>query len=169
VLASAVAIAGGATAAVEISNPDYRLEAPGPTFDGRDVFAPAAAHLCLGVPMADLGPAVDPVVLTPALIPVPRFENEEIVAEVLWVDHFGNAQLNIDSEMIAHLDDPIAISLGDDHRSMSRANTYADLAPGQFGLVVDSYGLLSVVADRSSAADELGLRVGSPVVLSPAR
>src|SRR5438270_9061425 len=45
-LASAVAMTGGATRAVSLTNPDYQLDAPGPTFAGRDVFAPAAAHLC---------------------------------------------------------------------------------------------------------------------------
>ena len=52
-------IAGGAERAVELTNPEYQLAAPGATFAGRDVFAPAAAHLCNGVDLADLGPAVD--------------------------------------------------------------------------------------------------------------
>ena len=58
-LAPAVAMAGGAERAVELTNPDYRLEAPGATFAGRDIFAPAVAHLCNGVDLAELGAAVD--------------------------------------------------------------------------------------------------------------
>src|SRR5690606_9165 len=58
-LAPAVAMSGGATRAVELTNTDYQLPAPGPTFAGRDVFAPAAAHICLGTPLEDLGPEVD--------------------------------------------------------------------------------------------------------------
>ena len=58
-LAPAVAIAGGAQRAVELTNPEYQLAAPGATFAGRDVFAPAAAHLCNGVELDALGPAVD--------------------------------------------------------------------------------------------------------------
>ena len=46
--------------AVELTNPEYQLAAPGPTFAGRDVFAPAAAHLCAGVPLEALGPPIDP-------------------------------------------------------------------------------------------------------------
>ncbi|NIR36421.1 MAG: SAM-dependent chlorinase/fluorinase, partial [Actinobacteria bacterium] len=68
----------------------------GATFDGRDVFAPAAAHLCNGVPLTDLGPEIDPAGLMPGVLPVSREENGEIVAEVLWVDRFGNCQLNVD-------------------------------------------------------------------------
>src|SRR3954447_1392346 len=59
-LAPAVAMVGGATRAVELTNPDYQQPAPGPTFDGRDVFAPAAAHLCNGVPLSEFGPEIDP-------------------------------------------------------------------------------------------------------------
>ena len=58
-LAPAVAMAGGAGRAVQLDNPDHRLEAPGATFDGRDVFAPAAAALCTGVDLLDLGSEVD--------------------------------------------------------------------------------------------------------------
>ena len=59
-LAPAVAMAGGAERAVELTNPEYHLGAPGATFAGRDVFAPAAAHLCNGVDLAELGPPIDP-------------------------------------------------------------------------------------------------------------
>ena len=64
-LAPAVALVGGADRAVELTEPDYQLEAPGPTFAGRDVFAPAAAHLCAGVDLAELGPEIDPAGLLP--------------------------------------------------------------------------------------------------------
>src|SRR5690606_1353268 len=64
-LAAAVGMVGGATAAVELTNPEYQLPAPGPTFAGRDVFAPAAAHLCNGVPLDALGRRLDPAELVP--------------------------------------------------------------------------------------------------------
>ena len=64
-LAPAVALVGGASRAVELTEADYQLEAPGATFAGRDVFAPAAAHLCRGVDLLDLGPAIDPATLLP--------------------------------------------------------------------------------------------------------
>ena len=65
-LAPAVAMCGGATRAVEITDSEYhRLTTEAATFDGRDVFAPAAAHLCLGVDLAELGPPIDPVIAVP--------------------------------------------------------------------------------------------------------
>src|SRR5690606_23664863 len=91
-LASAVAMSGGATAAVELANPELQLPAPGATFAGRDIFAPAAAHLCNGVALDELGPAIDPLHLLPGLIPIPRDADDGLAAEVLWVDRFGNCQ-----------------------------------------------------------------------------
>jgi len=97
-LAPTVALVGGATAAADITNSPFRLEAPGPTFDGRDLFAPVAAQLCLGVPLAEVGTPLDPAKLMPAVMPVSNTEGDVIVAEVLWVDRFGNCQLNVDPD-----------------------------------------------------------------------
>lgn len=168
-LASAVAMCGGATRAVELTDADYHLPAPGPTFAGRDVFAPAAAHLCNGVDLAELGPSVDPVSLLPGLLPVTYEEGDELVAEVLWVDRYGNAQLNVDPEQLEALGDPVRLRFGPERsevRTARRATTYAEIRTEEVGLVVDSYGLISVVVDQRSAAGSLGLGTGSEVRLS---
>jgi S-adenosyl-L-methionine hydrolase (adenosine-forming) len=168
-LAPAVAMCGGATAAVELTDPDYQLAAPGPTFAGRDVFAPAAAHLCLGVPLTDLGPAVDPMTLLPGTVALPRDESDgSIVAQVLWIDRFGNCQLNVDPDEGARLGAQVQLRWGEGTtRTARRASTYDELGTGQIGLVVDSYGLLSIALSRRSAAAELGLTTGAEVVLAP--
>ncbi len=173
-LAPAVAMAGGAERAVELTNPDYQLAAPGATFAGRDVFAPAAAHICNGVEIGELGPEVDPVLLMPATVPLPRDDGDAVVAEVLWVDRFGNCQLNVGPEdlpstwagdvqlRVLSAADP---SVGDVRR-MVRASSFAALGNGQTGLVLDSYGMLAVCLDRRSAAEELGLTAGDQVLLA---
>ena len=169
-LAPAVAMAGGASRAVELTDPEYHLAAPGPTFAGRDVFAPVAAHLCNGVPLADLGPALDPGLLLPGIVPVSREEDGWVVAEVLWVDRFGNAQLNLGPEDVPGVADPqsrLSIRAGGGNRTVGVAGTYGAIRPGEVALVVDSYGLLSLAADRSSAAAELGLEVGTEVSIAP--
>ncbi|MBX3285526.1 MAG: SAM-dependent chlorinase/fluorinase [Actinobacteria bacterium] len=166
-LAPAVAMVGGATRAVELANPDYQLGAPGPTFAGRDVFAPAAAHLCAGVPLADLGPEVDPAGLTPGMIPITRVEGDDLVAEVLWTDAFGNLQLNVDPAEIEAFGDRIGLRFGTRTRTGVRHRTYAEVPTGEVGLVVDSYGLVSIAFDRASAAEELTLGTGDEVVLTP--
>jgi S-adenosylmethionine hydrolase len=168
-LAPAVALAGGARRAVSLTNADYHLDAPGPTFAGRDVFAPAAAHLALGVDLADLGEAVDPYSLLPGIVPLTRVEDGKVLGEVLWVDRFGNAQLNVGPDEVADLGDRVRVKVGDKPARLGhRVTTYADLKPGQVGLIVDSYGLLSVALDRRSAAEELRIGVGDGVLDAPA-
>jgi len=165
-LAPAVAMVGGAVRAVELTNPAFQLVAPGPTFAGRDVFAPVAAHLCNGVELGELGEPVDPLTLLPGVVPLSRSEEGRLVAEVLWVDRFGNAQLNVGPEQVEDLGDRVALRWGSDKaRTARRATTYGELHVGEVGLVVDSYGLLSVVLDRRSAADELRLNTGDAVTL----
>ena len=95
-LAPAVAMVGGAVRAVSLTNDEYHLASPGPTFAGRDVLAPAAGHLARGVPLGELGGEIDPAGMVPGLVSLPTDEDGSIVGEVWWVDRFGNCQLNID-------------------------------------------------------------------------
>jgi len=165
-LASAVSMVGGATRAVSLTNAEFHLPAPGPTFAGRDVFAPVAAHVCAGVDLAELGESVDPISLRPGILPVPRVEDGALVAEVLWVDRFGNAQLNVGPEELQAFGPRVALRLGDQVRVARRARTYDELGPGEIGLVIDSYGLVSVAMSRAPAAEFLGLGSGSGVFLA---
>ncbi len=165
-LAPAVAMAGGATRAVALTDTEYHLPAVGATFAGRDVFAPVAAHLCNGVPLGAFGPEIDPAGLLPGVVPLLRVEGGELHAEVLWVDRYGNAQLNVGPDDVTGLGDRIAVRAGSDLRTARLVSTYGDLAAGQLGLVIDSYGLLSLAFDRQPAARELGIRAGDAVLLA---
>ena len=162
-LAPAVALAGGARRAVVLTNEDFHLPAPGPTFAGRDVFGPVAAHLCTGVELDELGEPVDPHALVPGILPLSRVEDGGVESEVLWVDRFGNAQLNVDPAEIDDLGSPVVLRMGERSRTAVRASTFAELGPSQVGLIVDSYGLVAVALDRRSAAEELRLSAGDPV------
>ncbi|MFM8907808.1 MAG: S-adenosyl-l-methionine hydroxide adenosyltransferase family protein, partial [Actinomycetota bacterium] len=110
-LSMGTALAGGADAAVVLNNPQYHLEAPGATFAGRDIFAPAAAHLCNGVPLAELGDAVDPNLLLPGVVPLSRAEGDETIAEVTWIDRYGNCQLNVGPDDVAALGNRLSVVL----------------------------------------------------------
>lgn len=165
VLAPAVSMVGGATRAVSLTNTEFHLPAPGPTFDGRDVFAPVAAALCTGTDLTELGDPVDPSSLVPGLIPVMREEDGALVCDVLWVDRFGNCQLNIDPDDVEDWGDRIGLRVDGQLRVARRADAYARIKEGEVGLVVDSYGLLTVAVDRRSAHVELGLGPGQEVRL----
>ena len=169
-LSMGTALAGGADEAVVLSNPEYQLEAPGATFAGRDIFAPAAAHLCNGVSLRELGDPVDPNLLLPGVVPLSRTEGDEVIAEVTWVDRYGNCQLNVGPDDVASLGTRISLGLtsATGERSSRAANVvrnFTDIGGG-VGLVIDSFGMLAICVDRGSAADDLSIAVGDAVRLS---
>ncbi|HEX3667888.1 MAG TPA: SAM-dependent chlorinase/fluorinase [Acidimicrobiia bacterium] len=171
-LAPAVAILGGAQRVVSLTSTEHQLPAPGPTFAGRDVLAPAAAHLAAGVDPSELGDEVDAAGLVPGLVSLPQHdEGGAIHGEVWWIDRFGNCQLNIDpDELRAHGAEPgapIEVRFGEQARSVRWVHTYADAKPSELVLLVDSYGLASLALDRGSAAAECALAPGSAVTLVP--
>lgn len=169
-LSMGTALAGGADAAVVLNNPRFHLEAPGTTFAGRDIFAPVAAHLCNGVPFDELGEAIDPNLLLPGVVPLPRNEGDEVVAEVTWVDRYGNCQLNVGPDEVSSLGDRVSVVLTSPTgerttRAAGIVNNFAEIGGG-IGLVVDSFGMLAICIDRGSAADELSIAAGDAVRLS---
>lgn len=166
-LAPAVAMAGGSGRAVSLTNDEYHLQSHGATFAGRDIFAPVVGHLCNGVDLAELGELIDADELMPGMVPLPRQEGEALVGEVLWVDHFGNCQLNIGPEEIAGWGPQVQVVSGETTRVATRQHTFSDVASGSVGLVIDSCGMLAVVLDQRSAATELGIGPGDPVTLAP--
>lgn len=168
-LAPAVAMIGGAQRAVSLTNAEYQLDAPGPTFAGRDVLAPAVGFLARGVALGDLGDEIDPVGLTPGLVSLPSVEADSVVGEVWWVDRYGNCQLNIGPEELVGLGAGPGASLevrfGGTARAARWVHTYADAPASELVVLVDSYGLLSLSLDRSSAAADCGLAAGSAVTI----
>jgi S-adenosyl-L-methionine hydrolase (adenosine-forming) len=170
-LAPAVAMIGGAGRAVSLTNEEYHLVSPGPTFAGRDIFSAAAGYLAAGVPLAALGEEIDPIGMTPGLVTLPTEEGGTIVGEVWWVDRFGNCQLNIDPAELQRLGVDVGGSLELRFRDQARmarwVQTYADAKPSELVMLVDSYGLVSLALDRRSAAEELGLRGGSGITVVP--
>ncbi len=170
-LAPAVAMVGGAQRVIGLTNEEYQMEAPGPTFAGRDVMAPAAGFLARGVALEDLGDPVDPAGLTPGLIPLPNVESGTMVGEVWWVDGYGNCQLNIGPEELVELgvdvEDTVEVRFGSTGRRARWVHTYADAKPSELAMIVDSYGLVSLALDRQSAAADCGLAAGSGITIVP--
>ncbi len=164
-LAPAVALVGGATAAVVLDNTEHHLVAGGSTFDGRDVFAPAAALLCRGMALTDLGTEIDPVSLLPGTMPLSHQETDGLHAEVLWVDHYGNAQLNVDPDDLAGSGPFWELVVHGRSHAAVQVRAFAEVPPGGIGLLIDSYGLMAVVAGQASAAEVCSLAAGDEVVL----
>jgi S-adenosylmethionine hydrolase len=171
-LAPAVAMLGGPVRTVALTSAEHQFEAPSATFAGRDVMAPAAAYLADGTPIEALGDVIDPVTLVPGMLPLPNEADDGTLAgEVLWIDRFGNAQLNLDADMLrAHDLGPGAgfeVRIGEISGRVRWVETFADAKPSELVVLVDSYGLLTLALDRQSAAVRHKLRVGTAVTLVP--
>ena len=170
-LAPAVAMLGGARSAVELTNADFQVPSPGSTFAGRDIFAPAAAHLASGTEIERLGSRIDPLSLVPGLLPLSSVDDGRLSCEVLWEDRFGNLQLNVDPGELDQLGMPlgatVAAMVGSSRWVVRRVASYVEGGQREPILVVDSYGLASLAVASGSASELLAAHVGTAVVLSP--
>jgi S-adenosyl-L-methionine hydrolase (adenosine-forming) len=164
VLSMAWATLGGADRAAEITSERVLLGPVSATFHGRDVFAPAAAHLSIGMPLHDLGPPVDPRTLHTVEMPAPMILQGVVGARVMGVDGYGNVQLNArPGDLEAAGVEGSAEVCG---RIVSRVSTFSDVAEGSPAAIVDSQGFVALVVNGGSAADVLGLHRGDAVTLS---
>jgi S-adenosylmethionine hydrolase len=165
-------IAGGVRSAVSITSPNILLEPVSPSFHARDVLAPAAAHLAQGAPLADLGETIAPDSLAEVQLAEPLVEPGKITCEVLDLNRFGNVQLNVRSSQLvaAGLDraERILVETPSGGGAVARmVVTYADLSSGEWGLMVDPRGWLSVICGNPvNAAQSLGVAGGEIVWLS---
>jgi len=151
----------------ELANPAYALETISRTFHGRDLFAPAAAHLANGVPIAELGPPLDPDALVRLDLPEPRFAGDRIDATMLYVDSFGNIALNLTREDVERAGlvpgSRVELDLAGERYFAVVARTFADARPGDVILYEDSYRNMSVAINRGSAAAMLHAAPGQPL------
>lgn len=166
-LAPALEAAGGATHVVRIMSDDIILRPTSATFHGRDVFAPAAAHLAAGGELSDLGPDLDAATLTPIELPQLRHENDHLIATVWHLDRFGNMSLNIDeagfNEAFGEATHEIELAVRHDRFYASVRRTFADVSAGALLLYPDPYGSMSIAINQGDAADMFRLKPGSEV------
>ena len=145
------------------SESEYRRPVVSRTFHGRDIFAPAAAHLARGVAPERFGPAVDDPVRLPW--PEAREGGEGVGGTVIHIDRFGNLVTSIEAEHIAVMlaDGDAAVRVAG--RVLPLVGTYADLPPGRAGALIGSRNRLEIVVRDGSAAGRLDVGRGAAVVL----
>ncbi len=153
--------------AVYVENADFFLSSISNTFHGRDIFAPVAAHLSLGVDLALLGDEAVDADLVRLTIPQPVFSGDTtLTGTVISIDRFGNAITNIRHWHIMTLyknrkKGELNIHVGEQIRGLS--TNYGSVAPQQALAIIGSRGFLEISVNCGNAADNLGLSKGDPV------
>ncbi len=157
----------GIAEAHELADPAYALETVSRTFHGRDLFAPAAAHLANGVAIGELGPPIDAGALVQLDLPTPAFADGTVDATALYVDSFGNIALNLTRDDLDRIGvvpgTRIELELAGERYYAVAARTFADAGAGDVILYEDSYRNMSVAISNGNAAQMLHAAVGQPL------
>jgi len=168
---------GGILEARLLENRDLMLERRSSTFHGRDLFAPMAAHLATGVAFERVGPAIAPTELVARQLPAATRAGSSLIAEVVYVDSFGNARLGArmsdlpESGPTRRLFDVALLRAGTDRwlAAMPVATTFGEVEVGAVLLYEDSNGLLAVGINQGDAATTLGIAAGDRVRIEAPR
>ncbi len=150
---------------VVVERDDLCLPTVSATFHGRDIFAPIAAHLALGLDPNDLGPPTKTPTLLPRRAPIVDVLAGRIRGEIVHIDHFGNLITNITLSQVEVLqgDLRVAVESNVESHPVPIQSTYSDFPPGELGALLESTGHLEIAIHGGSAAATLGVSVGAPV------
>jgi S-adenosylmethionine hydrolase len=164
---------GGVKRAFELVNERYLLTPVSRTFQGRDVFAPSAAHIAEGVDPSELGPEIAASNLVSLEVPEAWTHNDHLHAEVLQVDRFGNLQFNFGMPRLAQVglaeEKRLEVRMEGHRLNVFHAGTFSDVEPDEFVLVEDSYSQLSLAVNNGDAAARLRAGEGSTAIVGPPR
>jgi S-adenosyl-L-methionine hydrolase (adenosine-forming) len=171
-LSLASAVAGGAAEAVDIGRSPFALEPLSATFHGRDLFAPVAARLASGASLGDAGEPIDPAGLVVLELPRAQMSDAVLVAHAVYIDVFGNVQLDVEGDEIRRfglsLGQLVGLSVAGRGETRARyVRTFGDARAGELLLYEDSYARLAVAVNQGSAASRLGLAVNDRVRIRP--
>ena len=164
---------GGAAQAHEIKRGDLSLQPVSRTFHGRDIFAPIASRLALGMPPEEVGPPIDVDDLQRLDLPEARVDDDHVHGQIVQADHFGNLQLNVSREDLESLGmmlgDAVELRIGGKAHAVQFCQTFAEVPAGRLAVIEDSYRHIAVVVNRGSAAKRLEAHRGDPVILARAQ
>jgi len=161
---------GGAVRAFAIENRALFLATPSRTFHGRDIFAPIAARLALGMDAGEVGPEVPVADLARLATPQAQIDDDHIHARVVQIDHFGNLQLNVHRTELEGigimLGDVVEVRVGGRMFTPLYAQAFSEAAAGKLVILEDSYRWITLAANQANAQSLLEARRGDAVVLA---
>ena len=150
---------------VELTNAEYFLDEISDTFHGRDVFAPIAAHLSLGIGIDALGVETGDLIEIP--LSEPEIVQDGIKGSVIYVDKFGNLITDITRKLFETVvsDRQFVIKVAQ-IKLDSISRSYADAPDGHALAIFDSFGNLEIAVNRANASKILGVKTGDNVRIS---
>lgn len=151
--------------AVVLEEPRFRLAQVSTTFHGRDIFAPAAAHLAAGVLLDELGPSLETPV--PLALPLPTWEadGKRLEGRIVSIDHFGNCISNVTAAHLHRLGPLNSLVVRVAGKQLPVVQTYADVAPGKPLALLGSDGELEISLRNGSASQTLGITTDTNVIV----
>jgi len=150
---------------IEVTNKRYFLDDVSTTFHGRDIFAPAAAHLSLGHNITDFGKQISNYIRPEIIKPVR--EGNKITGQVIYIDSFGNCITNISSELMESKNG-IQIRIKNLVLSEIKSN-YSEVSKGEVLALLGSSGMMEISVNQGNAQKQYGFRVGDRVEIEEAR
>ena len=160
---------GGVEQAVDLSDSPHRLEPVSATFHGRDLFAPVTARLALGDRLEEVGEPFAAAQLARLELPVPTVETGAITGHVVYLDHFGNVQVNLNRRHMEAagfaLGGSIELEAASRHTCIY-GRTFGDVPEGELVVYEDSYGMIAIALNGGHAGATLGVSVDQPVRLT---
>jgi S-adenosylmethionine hydrolase len=168
-LVPAVESSGGISRAFTITDERFLLTPISRTFQGRDIFAPAAAHIANGVDPSELGPAIDDGELVRLEMPHAWIHDDHLHAEVLQVDRFGNLQFDLERSQLEEVGllngGNLEVRLEGHRVRVPLGASFGDVEAGEFVLIEDSYRYLSLAVNKGDAAAKLRAGAGSTAII----
>jgi S-adenosyl-L-methionine hydrolase (adenosine-forming) len=169
-LSWAVTAAGGAARAFSLTNRELWLSQVTPTFHGRDIFMPVAAHLAAGADLTAAGAQIDVGNLVTLPAPERLVHDFTAAGEVLTVDRFGNVQLTITAADAAEIGvrsgGSVLVHCGHRQLTLPYRDTFGAVATDELVVYTDSAGLVSIAVNGGNAAQRLGLPPGARVSIT---
>jgi S-adenosylmethionine hydrolase len=168
-LMPAVESSGGVRRAVAITDERFLLTPISRTFQGRDIFAPAAAHIANGVDPSELGEELDAAELICLEMPRAWVHDDHLHAEVLQVDRFGNLQFDLERSQLEEVGllngSRLEVRLEGHRISVPLCASFGDVEAGEFVMIEDSYRYLSLAVNKGDAAAKLRAGAGSTAII----
>ena len=150
----------------ELSNPKFVLPKVSATFHGRDIFAPVAAYLDMGVKPAEFGPEVA-IRIMPEFARIKKGDGY-LTGEILHIDGYGNIITNISQKEIMAQAKAVNIRLRNISLNIDFGITYAQTKPGEAIALIGSHGFLEIALNQASAAEKFSATVGEKIEVTSA-